>query len=115
VSKVPIASVELSESTWAALTELADIRGIATPERFPKLLQDAMRVFEWVLYQQAVKGRVVVALERADLEALESNRSLQGQREQLAPLAQADRTSITGDDPTSKVRQYFAKAVPKAA
>jgi hypothetical protein len=99
---MPIASAEFPDDTWKAMQELADIRGIKSPERFPQLVQDALRVLEWVLFQQAEKGRVVVALEEKDLEALKGIRSLDGERERLGPLFEQDRL------PT--VRQYFAKA-----
>jgi hypothetical protein len=101
---MPIASAEFPEDTWKAMQELADIRGIKSPERFPQLLQDALRVLEWVLFQQGEKNRVIVALEPKDLEALQKDASLE--KEQLAALVEADRRVA--------VRQYFAKAARPA-
>jgi hypothetical protein len=66
---MPIEALEITDKSWQTLSKLADITGL-TDTDIPKLVQDALRVYEWILSQQ-VQSRTIVALEESDLSALD--------------------------------------------
>jgi hypothetical protein len=90
---------EFPESALGALERLADLTGREGNDRLGLLVQDALRVYEWVLAQQAA-GRTVVALERPELEVLAHHRDLHGRRESLA--------SFIPPDMLPRAQAYFA-------
>lgn len=78
-----VLALEIPDRTRQALERLAELTGIDDPHRLTTLIQDALRTYEWVIYQQA-QGRIVVALEPHDLEYLTQTRDLDGEREYLS-------------------------------
>jgi hypothetical protein len=66
---MPIEALEITDKTWQTLSKLADITGVSNTD-ISKLVQDALRVYQWVLRQQ-VQLRTIVALEDSDLTALD--------------------------------------------
>lgn len=66
---MPIEALEITDKTWQTLSKLADFTGVPNTD-IPKLLQDALRVYQWILTQQ-VQSRTIVALEASDITALD--------------------------------------------
>ncbi len=78
-----VLALEIPDRTRQALERLAEFTGIDDPHRLTTLIQDALRTYEWVIFQQA-QGRTVVALEPADLEYLARPDAPNGEREYLS-------------------------------
>lgn len=103
-------TLTIPEKTLEALVKLAEVTGVKEAEvtgvkekeALPKLIQDALRVYEWVLFQQAEKGRVITALTTDDLKSLAENPALHGDRECLKPLFDKEKEK--------EARGYFKKA-----
>lgn len=99
---MPTERLNIPEKSWEALKKLAAITGVDQRDPLPKLIQDALRVYEWVLFQQVQKGRTIAALERNDVEALTTSTTVRGDREFLKPLF--------SEGKAEEARQYFVKA-----
>jgi hypothetical protein len=95
---MPIEALQIPDRTWEALVKLASITGVSEQDSIPKLIQDALRVYEWVLRQQAQK-RTIVALEENDL----NNPSLEVKRESLNRL-------YPDDKKFEEAQEYFREA-----
>ena len=87
--------IELSENTLVALQELATITG--AKRGLGELIQDALRVYEWLIYYQ-LTGYKVVPLTADEL----NNLNLSGERETLASLVEPG-----AED---NARKYFSEA-----
>jgi hypothetical protein len=98
---MPGRALSFNENTWEALRELADITEIQGDDRFRGLVQDALRVYEWVVYQQAT-GHFVASLEAKDMAALQTSNAVDGKREVLDPMFP--------EKMLDKARHYFEKA-----
>lgn len=85
---------ELPESTWLALEELAEITGAEDVE---ELFKDALRTYEWLIYQQSA-GYTIVAQSGDELSKLR----LPPDREVLADLIK--------EGAQEKAKRYFAAA-----
>jgi len=90
-----------SDKTWDAVHELADLTEVKAEDRFQALVQDALRLYEWIIYQQA-NGRTVTCLEPDDVKVLTQSSAVHGPREVLEPLVPEEKLS--------KARDYFQKA-----
>lgn len=77
--------LQVDGATREALEELARLTGREGRTRFARLVQDALRIYEWVVTQQA-RGRTIIALEPAEVELLRETRAVAGTREALAPV-----------------------------
>jgi hypothetical protein len=97
---MPGRGIGFNDNTWAALKELADITNVKAEDRFTGLIQDALRVYEWVIYQQA-NGHKIASLESADIQALEQSPLVHGTREILEPVFPSEKTA--------KALEYFHK------
>ena len=95
------ANVYFSESTDRAFLRLAEFTGIEGENLVGRLIQDAVRTYEWVLSQQAYR-KVIAALEPQDVVVLEESAQIQGERETLAPLVDERRIP--------EMQGYFALA-----
>lgn len=95
---MPIEALQIPDKTWEALAKLANITGVSDEDSIPKLIQDALRVYEWVLRQQAHK-RVIVALEESDVNSLSESPALHGERKSLKPLF--------ADNKAKEAQEYF--------
>ena len=93
-----IRAFDFPERTLEALEKLADITNVEADGRLARLDQDALRTYEWVLFQQA-EGRSVVALEQPEVELLTQSRAVHGERESLAPFLAPDKLQ--------QARQFF--------
>jgi hypothetical protein len=95
-------SFDFPEDTLAAMEELAEITGVKEgKDRLAKLIQDAVRLYEWVLFQQ-LEGKIVTVLEKQDWEILRTNKEVHGEREYLEPLFSPGEVK--------KALDYFQKA-----
>ena len=97
---MPVRKLNISEDTAAALEELANITDADGRADFAKLLQDALRTYEWIIAQQA-QGRVIAALEEADMKALMVSERASGEREAL--------DSLIAPDKFSEAQAYFRR------
>lgn len=73
---------EVPEGTLEALRELASITDANERDGLAKLVQDALRTYEWIIAQQ-VRGRTVTALEDADMAVLGQSERTSGERDAL--------------------------------
>lgn len=85
--------LEFPCDTLTAIEELAQITGA---DGSPELIQDALRVFEWLVYQQA-EGREVLAVPRDMVATVEADAL------RLAHLFE--------DDKAEDAKNYFQKKV----
>jgi hypothetical protein len=92
---------EVPEVTLEALKELASITDANERDGLAKLVQDALRTYEWIIAQQ-INGRTVTALEDADLAVLRGTERASGEREALGALV------APGKLP--EARAYFERA-----
>lgn len=94
-------TLDFPESTLEALEKLAEVTNLKGKNRMAKLIQDAIRTYEWVLFQQA-QGRTVTAIERPDIELLTKSADVSGEREFLDPFLAPDKIR--------EAQEYFKKA-----
>ena len=92
---------EFPEETDTALERIAELTGRTGDNRIGLVIQDALRVYEWVLAEQA-QGRRIVALDSSDIEALAEHPKLDGRRPALATLL--------AEPQIRRARDYFAAA-----
>jgi hypothetical protein len=105
---MPIRPITFNDATWQALSELAEITEIKAEkldDRLNNLVQDALRLYEWIIFQQAQDLRVA-CLKPADIDVLAKSTAVDGKREILAQLFPPDRLS--------QARDYFGKAAKSA-
>ena len=78
-------TLEFSDRTLKALFRLAEFTGVEGDESrsVAKLIQDALRVYEWIIRQQS-EGNHILALQDADLRVLRDSDDVHGMRDELA-------------------------------
>ena len=90
---------DFPENTLKALDELAEITGVEEgKDRLAKLIQDAIRTYEWIIAQQS-EGKIIVALDQKDVEVLKGSGAVHGEGECVDHLFLPDKLP--------KVKAYF--------
>ncbi|MDE3074414.1 MAG: hypothetical protein KGJ86_03210 [Chloroflexota bacterium] len=92
-------SITFPEGTWRALDKLAQLTNVRERAHRAKLVQDALRAYEWILYEQA-NGRTIVALEDPDMQLLEQSHQVDGDRDSLI--------SFVDQEKLPEARSYFS-------
>jgi hypothetical protein len=92
---------EFSDRTLAAIGKLADITAIGGKDRVAKLIQDALRTYEWVIFHQA-HGRTIIALEQSEVDLLRQSKEFTAEREALG--------SFVSPEAAGEAREYFETA-----
>lgn len=95
-------TLNVPDETLQAMGELAEITGIQEgKDRLAQLVQDAVRTYEWIIYQQ-INGKYVAVLEQTDVNLLTKSSEVHGEREIINPVFLG--TMVP------KVKEYFKKA-----
>ena len=92
-------TVPINDATWHALSELAEIAEVKAEkreDRLNNLLQDALRLYEWIIFQQAHDLRVA-CLKPEDIDVLAKSTPVDCKLEILAQLFPSDRLSQARD------------------
>ena len=117
-----IRSFEFTEETLEALNELAEVTGAtqeaeqeSEPEHsrwvsflrrkkaapIAKVIQDAVRVYEWIIYEQ-LDGREVISLPREMLESLTAEERVDDTVKRLDPFVEPEKREAA--------KEYFRRA-----
>lgn len=102
--------INFTDETVEAMEELAAITGVKTkgPARFANLIQDALRLYEWIINQQTF-GREIAALNKVHVKLVRENRFSLSEEEFKKFLDEQILVSMIDDCKIEMAKEYFKK------